>query len=78
MVEMPVFLAVDRDGLLRLDGREVRPDEMVSEIHRVFSARAGKVLFIEGDRDLEYRRIAELIDLVIGVDPAIQVGLAHS
>jgi len=37
-----------------------------SQLHRIFEARGDQVIFVRGDRDLEFRRIPEVIDLIKG------------
>jgi biopolymer transport protein TolR len=75
VAELPIVFEVLGNQTIRLNGREFRLDGLKSEIHQLFSSREDKVLFIQADKKLEYREIAQVIDLVHGIDPSIRVGL---
>ena len=44
--------------------------QLAAELDRIYSTRAEKVLFVRGDRDVDFASVAEVIDLghAIGVD----------
>jgi biopolymer transport protein ExbD len=73
--EVPIVLEVLGTGSLQLNGHKLSAEGLKVELDRLYSSRANKVLFIEADKNLEYRTVAQLIDRVRGVNPSIQVGL---
>jgi len=77
-METPIILQVMEDHSLRLNRRPINASSLKFVIEQVFAARAKKVLFIEADEHLEYREVAQLIDLVRGWNPSIEVGFTKS
>jgi biopolymer transport protein ExbD len=77
-METPIVLQVMEDHTLRLNRHPIDAGSLRSVIGQVFSARAKKVLFIEADEHLEYREVAQLIDLVRGWNPSIEIGFTKS
>jgi biopolymer transport protein ExbD len=73
--EAPVILQMMENHSLRLNGRELAAGNLTSRINQLFAARADKVLFIQANPDLEYREVAQIVDLIRGVNPEIEVGL---
>lgn len=73
--DLPVVLKVSETGELQLNGQQLSADLLGVELDRLYLSRADKVLFINADKNLEYRTVAGLIDKVRGVNPSIQVGL---
>jgi biopolymer transport protein TolR len=73
--DVPIVLQVSANGGLQLNGHQLSAEGLKVELDRLYSSRANKILFIEADKNLEYRTVAQLIDRVRGVNPSIQVGL---
>ena len=74
-IETPLVLELTASNMLRLTAKEVRLSNLALVIRGVFSSRANKVLFVKADQGLEYRQVAELIDVVKGADPSLEIGL---
>ena len=73
-----VVLEILRDGRIQINGQELTPDQLSSAASQIFSTRATKVLFLKADRNLDYREVAQVIDVVRGADPSIELGLTGS
>lgn len=73
--EAQIVLEISRDGEFRLNNKVLSAEHLKSEISRIYSEGASKILFVRGDKNLEYREIAQVIDQIRGINPAIQVAL---
>ena len=60
---------------LRINRRSITVGELPAQVHEIYKYRATKVLFIEGERDLEFRQLADVIDVVMKAEPALRLGL---
>jgi biopolymer transport protein ExbD len=73
-----VVLEILHDGQIQINGQGLKRALLSSGVLQIFSSRANKVLFLKADRNLDYRDVAQVIDLVRGADPSIQLGLTGS
>ncbi|HYA63464.1 MAG TPA: biopolymer transporter ExbD [Candidatus Sulfotelmatobacter sp.] len=73
----PIIVQIAADGTVRINGSEVKLDELRDRLERIFALRARRVAFLQGDRSLEFQAVAQVLDLmhVAGVSP---VGLLSS
>ena len=73
----PIIVQVAAEGTVRMIGSEVQLDELRDRLQRIFARRAHRVVFLQGDRSLEFQAVAQVLDLmhVAGVSP---VGLLSS
>jgi len=73
----PIVVQVAVDGTVRINGSEVKLDELRGRLEKIFALRANRVAFLQGDRSLEFQAVAQVLDLmhVAGVSP---VGLLSS
>ena len=73
----PIVVQVAVDGTVRINGSEVKLDELRGRLEKIFALRANRVAFLQGDRSLEFQTVAQVLDLmhVAGVSP---VGLLSS
>ena len=72
-----IVVQVAADGTVRINGSEVKLDELRGRLEKIFALRANRVAFLQGDRSLEFQAVAQVLDLmhVAGVSP---VGLLSS
>ena len=72
-----VIVQVALDGAVRINGSEVKLDELRGRLERILAPRAHRVAFLQGDRSLEFQAVAQVLDLMhqAGVSP---VGLLSS
>src|SRR3954454_11788573 len=57
-----VVVEVKADHSMAINSDPVRAEDLQSRLADIFKSRAQKVLFIKGDKDLEYRYVALAID----------------
>ncbi|MEP6535766.1 MAG: biopolymer transporter ExbD [Bryobacteraceae bacterium] len=62
-----VVVSVAEDGSLTINSKPVEFEQLGAELMRIFVSRAEKVLFVTGQKDTEFRRIATVIDIARGV-----------
>jgi len=70
-----VVVEVKADHSLAINSDPVKPEDLQSRLADIFKTRAQKVLFVKGDKDLEYRYVAQAIDAAKGADPDMKVGI---
>ena len=63
------------ESSLRLNHEPVTWPELETRVVDVYKMRAEKVLFIAGDKRLDFEQVARAIDLAEHADPALRVGL---
>jgi len=70
-----VVVEIKGDHSIQINSDPVKLEELQTRLADIFKARAQKVLFIKGDKDLEYRYVAQAIDSAKGADPDMKVGI---
>jgi biopolymer transport protein TolR len=70
-----VVVEIKGDHSLSINSDPVKPEDLQNRLADIFKARAQKVVFIKGDKDLEYRYVALAIDAAKGADPDMKVGI---
>jgi biopolymer transport protein TolR len=70
-----VVVEIKADKSLTINSDPVKPEDLQNRLGDIFKARAQKVVFIKGDKDLEYRYVALAIDAAKGADPDMKVGI---
>jgi len=72
-----IIVQVRSDGAVRINGSEVKLDELRCHLEGVLALRAHRVAFLQGDRSLEFQAVVQVLDLMhaAGVSP---VGLVSS
>jgi biopolymer transport protein ExbD len=63
---LDVVLRIDRDRSMLIDSQPVPAAELEARLRLAFATRPGGVLFVEGDRNLEFFDIASAIDVARG------------
>jgi biopolymer transport protein ExbD len=61
-----IVVTVGKNELVLINGERVELSQLPARLARIFQARGNDVVFITGDKDLEFRRVAEVIDLANG------------
>ncbi len=69
-----VVISVNKDKSLFINQDPVQEADLESRLEDIFKSRAERVVFVKGDPDLEYRSVANVIDVAhaAGID---KVGL---
>jgi len=72
-----VIVQVATNGAVRINGSEVKLDELCGRLERILAPRVHRVAYLQGDRSLEFQAVAQVLDLMhaAGASP---VGLLSS
>jgi biopolymer transport protein TolR len=73
--EAAIVLELTGDGAILINSHMLRPGDLKFEIVQILFQRTDKSLFIQAAQEIEYRRVAHLIDELKGIDPSVRVGL---
>ena len=61
-----IVVTVGKGGLLQINGERVGFAALPERMAQIFRARGDGVIFVRGDGDLEFERIARVIDITRG------------
>lgn len=61
-----IVVSLDKTGMLRINTDPVTLDQLGARLFDIYSARANKNMFIQGDPDLAFGDIVRLIDVAKG------------
>ena len=61
-----VVIVIHRDGSMALNHEPVTEDRLGSRLLEIFSTRAERVVFVQGDPELEYQTVAQAVDIARG------------
>src|SRR6202000_2343397 len=72
-----VVIVIDAMGNLKINQDDTTWEKLSDRLIEIFKTRAEKVVFVKGDKDLEFQKIAQAIDIAhgAGID---KVGLMTS
>ena len=70
-----VVVEIKADHSMQINSEPVKDADLQNRLTDIFKSRAQKVLFVKGDKDLEYRYVAQAIDAAKGADPDMKVGI---
>src|SRR4051794_18722426 len=70
-----VVVEIKANKDIQINSDPVKPEDLQNRLSDIFKSRAQKVLFVKGDKDLEYRYVAQAIDAAKGADPDMKVGI---
>jgi biopolymer transport protein ExbD len=62
-----IVITVRGDHTVRLNQEPVDISNLSTRLMRLFQGGSSQVVFVKGDRDLEFRQVAEVIDIARGV-----------
>lgn len=57
-----VVIEVNKDHSLQINGQAVAEKDLQTKLEDIFKTRATKVVFVKGDKDVDYRYVAQAID----------------
>jgi len=57
-----VVIEVAKDHSLQINGQAVAERDLQTRLEDIFKTRAQKVVFVKGDKDVDYRYVAQAID----------------
>ena len=61
-----VVIVIDNMGNVKLNQDDTTWDKLNDRLIDIFKTRAEKVVFVKGDKDLEFQKIAQAIDIAHG------------
>ena len=61
-----VVIEVAKDHSLQINGQPVKQSDLQTKLEDIFKTRAQKVVFVKGDKDVDYRYVAQAIDAAKG------------
>jgi biopolymer transport protein ExbD len=61
-----VVIVIDAQGNVKINQTDVTWDRLSDQLIDIFKTRAEKVVFVKGDKDLEFQRVAQAIDIAHG------------
>jgi len=61
-----IVITVGKDGAIFLNGEHSDVARLPDRLAQVFQVRGDAVIFVRGNKELEFRRIAEVIDIAKG------------
>ena len=59
-----IVVMIDKSGNLYFDGKKVNDDTLIKNVNSKLSKRPGVPVFVKGDKDVEYGKIIDLVDLL--------------
>jgi biopolymer transport protein ExbD len=61
-----VVIVIDAKGNLKINQTDTTWDMLSDKLIDIFKTRAEKVVFVKGDKDLEFQKVAQAIDIAKG------------
>jgi biopolymer transport protein ExbD len=72
--DQDIIVSVNKDRSVAINQEPIALDRLQERLRAIFAARAKRVIFVRGHRDLDFQEIATVIDIAKGAD-IFQVGL---
>jgi biopolymer transport protein ExbD len=61
-----VVIVIDKDHHYQINSEDTDENKMGARLEEIFKTRAERVVFVKGDKDLEYQWVAKAIDIAHG------------
>ncbi len=61
-----VVIVIDAQGNVKINQTDVTWNKLSDQLVDIFKTRAEKVVFVKGDKDLEFQKVADAIDIAHG------------
>jgi biopolymer transport protein TolR len=61
-----VVIVIDAQGNVKINQTDTNWEKLGDSLIDIFKTRAEKVVFVKGDKDLEFQRVAQAIDIAHG------------
>lgn len=61
-----VVIQIDKDRSIKINQDPIDVTQLQARLEQIFSTRAERVVFIRGDKDLEFEPVAQAIDIARG------------
>jgi len=63
-----VVIVIDAQGNVKINQDDTAWDKLGDRLVDIFKTRADKVVFVKGDKDLEFQKVADAIDIAHGAN----------
>ncbi len=63
-----VVIQIDKDHTIKINQDPIEESKLQDRLVQIFSTRAERVVFIRGDKDLEFEAVARAIDIAKGAN----------
>jgi biopolymer transport protein ExbD len=64
--ERTVVIVIEKDKSMKINQEPITEDRLEDRLIEIFKTRAEKVVFVKGDKDLEFQTVAKAIDMAHG------------
>jgi biopolymer transport protein TolR len=61
-----IVIIIDKENHWKINNEDIKPDALQDRLLDIFKTRAERIVFIKGDPDLEFKTIAQAIDIAKG------------
>ena len=61
-----VVIVIDKQGNLKINQDDTNWDKLGDRLVEIFKTRANKTVFVKADKDLEFQKVAQAIDIAHG------------
>jgi biopolymer transport protein ExbD len=61
-----VVIVIDQQGNVKINQSDSTWEKLQDQLIDIFKTRAEKVVFVKGDKDLEFQKVAQAIDIAHG------------
>jgi biopolymer transport protein ExbD len=61
-----VVIVIDKDKKMHLNNEDTDMDKLGARLEDIFKTRAERVVFVRGDKDLQFETVAKAIDIAKG------------
>jgi biopolymer transport protein ExbD len=61
-----VVIVIDAQGNVKINQTDATWEKLSDQLIDIFKTRAEKVVFVKGDKDLEFQKVAQAIDIAHG------------
>lgn len=62
----PLILSINRDGVIFLQDEPVNTSQLLERLTPQLASRQGQAVYIKGDRELQYGKVIEVLDILQG------------
>jgi biopolymer transport protein TolR len=61
-----IVIVIDKDNKWKINNEDIKPDNVQDRLIDIFKTRNERIVFVKGDPDLEFKVIAQAIDIAKG------------
>jgi biopolymer transport protein TolR len=63
---LTVVVSIDQIGNIKINQDPVTKDQLGTKLFEIFKTRAEKIMFVRGDKEIIFAKVAEVIDIARG------------